>query len=763
MPKYDHIKTSFVGGEFGDALQGRVDVAQYENACEILENFLVRPYGTAISTPGTEFIRETKLSAAGSDSTVRLIPFVFSRTDAYIIEFGESYFRFYTDGGIVVTTGTTPFELAHTYLESELFDVQYAQINDVIYLFHGSHAPAKLTRLAAASWTLADAAIVGGPFMDDNTTSDTLEVSGSSGTINISASSTSLFTVSGSTLGHHNTYWKIGGVLTNSTTGLEEQGYAKITYVTNAYTATASVIKNLTLPSGGSTTLWAEGAWSSVRGWPARGTFHEGRLAAARTDAQPQAVWMSKPFIYDDFLPGAEDGDGLAFELSSPESNDIQWLISQGAALIAGTYGGEFAIRASEDAPLSPSNASAKAQTSWGSESILPKRIGNFIYYVQRFGRKVREFLFNWSEDAYRSKDVTILSPEITGPGIVDMAYQQNPESILWCVTTEGTIATLTREIDQEVQGWSKQITVGTYETIAIIPSQEDAYDEVWVIAKRDINGTAYKRYVERFGNMIVPARQDKCFYVHSGLSYDAYEQTDGVSISLAATTGTNVAVTSSTAVFAADDAGQRIRAIDADGVILGEMEVTTYSSTTLVYGKIVYDFDALTYSPTRWGLSVNSLSGFDHLEAETLTLLADGGTAASPTVASGVITLDTDYFVVHGGLTYNQNLFTLPADVGSARGTSQGKIQRISNVAIKLNRSHTGFYIAGIADLLERINFRDPNTLMGTPESLFTGVITNITFRDDYRYGAQVYIRNSDPLPIEILQIMSTVTTSDK
>jgi len=64
---------------------------------------------------------------------------------------------------------------------------------------------------------------------------------------------------------------------------------------------------------------------------------------------------------------------------------------------------------------------------------------------------------------------------------------------------------------------------------------------------------------------------------------------------------------------------------------------------------------------------------------------------------------------------------------------------------------------------MLDQVQFRDPATLMGTPETLYTGIISNINFRDDYRYGSQIIIENSDPLPIEILSVMPTVNTNDK
>lgn len=768
--KVDHIQTSFAGGEFGPSLFGRTDIAQYANACETVENFLIRPYGTAITTPGTRFINEVK----DSTKKVRLIPFIFNRVDSYVIEMGENYFRFYTDNGIVITTGTTAFELAHTYAEEDLFDLQFAQLNDIIWITHPDYQPRRLIRYAAANWTITDFPFIGGPFMDDNTTETTLTITNSSGTANITVSPTNanLFVPSsGTTRGHMNTYWKLGLTRTNSTTGLDEQGYVKITGITNSYTATCSVIKTLTVT--GSTTAWAEAAWSDVNGWPGSVTFHEQRLFMARTDEEPQKIWGSKNFVYDDFaVESASDDDALNIQLASNEANEIQWLVA-GSSLIAGTYGGEFTITGGADTPLTPTNANAQKQTSWGSEKIVPRKIGNFFYYVQRFGKKLRELFYFWDLDSYKSVDKTILSPQILGNGVIDLTYQQNPDTILYCVLTNGTIATLTREIDQEMQAWSRQTTDGLYESVCAIPSQSDPYDQVWCVVKRTITPTggtttSDKRYIEVFENIEVPDRQDLCFYLHSGLTYNAYDETitstTGSNLSLSVTSGTSCVCTTNTAYFSSDDVGQRIRAIDENGVTLGELEITTYSTTKLVYGKIKKDFDALSYTRGSWGVSVNEISGLDHLEGKTLKVLADGGLDKPDKVVSlGTITLAYNYFVVSAGLPYTQTLRTLPAEVGSQRGTAQGKIQKINQVGFKVNRSYKGFKTGGNEDLVEKINFRDPTTLMGTPELLYTGVIPNINFNDDYRYGSQITVINEDPLPIELLSIMSCVDTNDK
>lgn len=657
------------------------------------------------------------------------------------------------------------YELTHDYLESEIFDIQYAQINDVIYLAHGAHPPKKLTRYAANSWSLSTLAFVGGPFMPDNLTSISLSTTGLTGTVTITASS-AVFTVSGATLGHKNTYWKLFSTVTDSTTGLAVQGYVQLTTITNPSTATATVMK--TLSATGSTTNWAEGSWSDVRGWPARVTFHQQRLFFARTDDEPQNVWGSKSFVFEDYaVDGGADDDAINIQLASNESNDIKWLFPISQSLIAGSYGGEFAIQTGDGSPLTPSNTNVTKETSWGSEAVVPKRVGNFAYYIQRFGRKVRELFFDFNLNGYKSVDRTILSPHITGEGVVDLTYQQNPDTMIWAVTSEGTISTMTREVDQDVTGWARQTTTGNYESIATIPSATEPNDEVWVVVKRTLADGSERRYIERFKSPIVPDRKDQCFYVHSGLTYDAYA-TDllptGTTISLSATAGTTVTVTSSVAYFASNDIGQRIRAINTSGETVGELLINAFTSSTVVNGEVKYTFNATSYSTGTWGLSVSSISGLDHLEGLDVTVLADGGLDGSTkTVSGGSITLNHDYFVVTAGLPYTQKIQTLPQEAGSERGTAQGKIQRINQVGFKVNNSHTGFYYGKDESNLDKVQFRQGSTLMGVPESLYTGIIPNLSFNGDYTYGAQMWIVNQDPLPVELLSVITNLETHDK
>lgn len=90
---------SFNGGEISPYLKSRVDYSKYNNSCEELENMFISSLGPVIRRSGTKYINEVK----DSNYAVRLIPFEYSKTDAYILEFGDEYIRFYRNGGQIQT------------------------------------------------------------------------------------------------------------------------------------------------------------------------------------------------------------------------------------------------------------------------------------------------------------------------------------------------------------------------------------------------------------------------------------------------------------------------------------------------------------------------------------------------------------------------------------------------------------------------------------------------------------------------------------
>jgi hypothetical protein len=183
MVKFTKAFTNFTAGEITPKLLGRTDIAKYENGAETVENFLVEPHGGLTRRPGTRFVAEVKTSA----NQVRLIPFEFNVEQAYVLEFGPSYFRIYKDGGQVTSSGSA-VEVATPYAAADLTSLKFAQSADVMYVVSPNHNVRKITRTSHTAWTITEVNLARGPFLDQNITTTTLTSSARTGSVNITAS-----------------------------------------------------------------------------------------------------------------------------------------------------------------------------------------------------------------------------------------------------------------------------------------------------------------------------------------------------------------------------------------------------------------------------------------------------------------------------------------------------------------------------------------------------------------------------------------------
>lgn len=419
------------------------------------------------------------------------------------------------------TTVSGIYEVSHTYTDAELFEIQTAQASDIMYIAHPDHKPAKLSRFDDDDWTLADVDFQDGPYLDENITATTLDPSGISGSVTVVASA-------------------ITGI--NDDTGFQTTDVGRmIQYhdgtnyfwmVITARASTTSVTATIKYKSGdrntttmgghAATIKWSLGAWSNTTGWPHAVVFHQSRLWFAGTEAQPQHVWGSVIEEYENFRPGADDDDAVTIPISTNRVNIIEWLASE-KRLVIGTAEQIFTAYAGTVAAegITPSNVKVDPETNWATSPVVPEQIGSFLYYVGADTKKIREFAYGFDIDRYRSVDRQILSDDITGTGVKEMAFQKSPYGVLYCVLNDGNMATLTREIDQQVNAWTKQTTDGTYESVTVIPT--DGYDEVWFVVNRTINGTT-KRYIEYQvnPNQAKDSNIEDQILLHSALTYDS-------------------------------------------------------------------------------------------------------------------------------------------------------------------------------------------------------------------------------------------------
>lgn len=240
-------------------------------------------------------------------------------------------------------------------------------------------------------------------------------------------------------------------------------------------------------------------SWAA-NNWPERVAFHQQRLLFAATVLNKQTIWGSKANSFLDFGISSPllDSDAVTFTLASGEHNRIQWLQSS-KALNVGTLGNEWTVLGGVSGALSPKSGGVLAtrQTNIGGEPYKPLMIGMATLFVERHGRTISEFIYDYAYDSYKTSDITILAPHLTESySITTWAYQQAPDSIIWCTRSDGVLLGLTYQREHKVAGWHRHYTDGFFLAVCCIPGQSRE-DEVWVIVRRVIGG-ADKYYLEK-------------------------------------------------------------------------------------------------------------------------------------------------------------------------------------------------------------------------------------------------------------------------
>jgi hypothetical protein len=172
VPTQHAIQPAFSRGEISPRLHARVDIDQWRTSLAECFNFVILRQGGARRRPGTKFIALAKNQ--GLADKIRLVPFIFSAEQSYVIELGHLYMRFYALGGRVETSPGTAYEVVTPWAGADIDDLQFAQSADVLYVTHGSYAPRKISRLAETNWTVSLVAFEDGPYQELDTSGTTL-------------------------------------------------------------------------------------------------------------------------------------------------------------------------------------------------------------------------------------------------------------------------------------------------------------------------------------------------------------------------------------------------------------------------------------------------------------------------------------------------------------------------------------------------------------------------------------------------------------
>jgi len=525
-------------------------------------------------------------------------------------------------------------------------------------------------------------------------------------------------------------------------------GVVEITGYTDANTVTAEVINTL----GGitATKIWAEGAWSTHNGFPSAIAIYEERMVFAGTKNNPQTMWFSRTDDWENFWAGTLDADAFNITIASDQVNVVQWMVNQ-SALMVGTSGGEWKVSASRsDEAISAGNRTAKQQSSYGSVHIQPALMSNTVLFVQRQAKKIRELTYSFELDSWVAPDLTVLSDHITGSGIVQIAFQKTPDPMVWCVTTDGYLANMTYNREQDVIAWQKEsFGDDTVESVAVIPG--DGEGEVWVVVNREV-GDTHAKYIEQFQPRDWGTDNNDVFFVDSGLTYDG-----GSSVAVSGISKASPCIVSAAGHGFTD--GEQVRFTGVLGMTQVNNKVYTVHAESTNTFQLRDKTDAVDINSTGFtgytsGGYVrqveNAFTGLDHLEGRTVSYVADGGYVGTKVVANGSITLDDYYNVVHAGLGYTARLLPERLEV-PGQGT-ESRTKRITGATIRFYKT-LGCDVGTSWTKYEEIPFRNARDPLEKAIPLFSGD-KQIDLDSDHDTSADIYLQSRVPLPCSVLFI---------
>jgi hypothetical protein len=744
MARGTPIITAFTGGETTPLTDGRVDSEGYHFACATLKNMIVNIQGPAEKCPGTRFIREVK---ASSDFT-RLIEFQYAAGDNYVLELGNYYMRFFTQGGIVMSGGS-PYEIATPWQSIDLDLVKFVQSADVMYFVHPLYPPRKLTRLAPTSWSLAAVDFIRGPFLDANDTATTVTPSATTGSITLT-SSAALFNA-----GHVGALWKLIG------------DYA----ITGAIAAAAQTVGVMTLYAGEKMIVSLSGTWTGTvtleRSFDAGATW----LAYIAYTANATAE-----------IANLEDGVRYRLNATAWTSGACTGRLAQkdraGYVKIT-SYSSQTVAGATVLEPLASTAATAKwAEGAFSAFRGYPTAIA---FYEQRLllagtGHRPSTIWGSYVDD-YESHESGATDAHAYAYTLAGGKVNR----IIWMVGHKvlfvGTVG------DEWKFGFADEPTTNTNvdakkETEhGSAPIQPLPIEGAVVFAEaggRALRAIAYNLDEDGYRS---PRISDHAEHLlQTGIVGMALQQQPTPIIWMFLNSGEMVACTFSRAyriaAFSRRILGGAVesvavsRANDRD-----EVWVIVKRTVNGTARRYIERFDT-----SRWelledafyvdsGLSYDgppaaALAGLDHLEGETVNILADGAVHPPRVVTGGVISLDGEYSKVHAGLPYQALLKTKRIEFRTQSGTSQGKPKQIFNVAVRLHRSLNCLVGYDEAKLLP-IFFRTTKTPLGEPPALFSGD-KKLPMIDRGTDDGHVVVANSDPVPFTVMAIIPTMYASE-
>lgn len=485
------------------------------------------------------------------------------------------------------------------------------------------------------------------------------------------------------------------------------------------------------------------------------------RMVYATTDTKPNTLFASRPGSPDDFRKSnpVSDSDSFEFGIFDQQVTQINWLRTMPGGLLVGTDAAVIQLTGGKGSPsdpvaITPTNAVIVPQSFFGTAAdIQPIVIDYNVLFVQREGGVVRDLQYNFFVNIYVGTDVTVMSNHMfTGKRIVDWAYQDMPNKIVWVIDDNGNLMSLTYLKAQEVTGWARHLTNGLVESICMV--HEGDINAIYMSVLR--NGA---RCIERQTQQVLYQDSD-AWQLDSALSTPPSLRL--ADLTLAAEDGREVLATASADVFEPEDVGATLYGLT------GRATIIQYVSPA----QVVLDVDVerpffyTSIQQGNWEVTplISSFSGLNHLEGMQVYALVDGAAQGPFTVSGGSVTLTTPGSRVVCGLNFTAILQPLYLDVGGEQ-TIQGKRKKIAAASVRVNNSKGLLYGPDFNNLIlwtDGTSSTDPHqSLPYQATGLFSGD-QRIWLDQQFSVGGWIVIQQNLPYPATVLSIYPEAAQGD-
>lgn len=487
--------------------------------------------------------------------------------------------------------------------------------------------------------------------------------------------------------------------------------------------------------------------FTDTSSYPGAVGLHEQRSAWGNTTDDPLGTWLSQTSQFENMNVSSPTRatDAIKLRLVTGKGNEIRHFRSFKDRLFIFTSGVLWSLRpGGNDDAITPSSKQLSVEEYLSSTDIPPITIKRNILMVSgktNEGFEVHSLGYDLQSDAYTGSDLTVLARELFEQHTIkEWAYAERPYRYLACVRDDGKLLMMTYLQEHQVFAWSVwgPANGGLFKSVCSVPEGQD--DALYFVIERTINGSTVK-YTERLHERDFTNIED-AFFVDCGLTYDG---TDPKTITGA--TQANPVVITSTAHGYAN--GDRVLLASLGGMTeLNNREFTVANVTANTFE--LNGIDGTGYTAYSSGgtsqLVVQTISGLDHLEGETIIALVDGNLETGLTVSSGSVTLTNYCTKAHLGLSWFGQLDSLPLDT-AVQTLAKPKIVKQVTLRVKDTR---GLFIGPDADNLEEYPSRSTE-LWGDPAATLTDLI-KIPISDDWGREGGITVQSEPGLPMTIL-----------